>query len=153
MPDQVEALVRLLPEVRLSWTPESWEAVPGERFSARGQVCHLRDIEIEGYHLRIRRMLEEVEPELASLEGYALAERYRYEAADVQEALAHFRAARAATLDLIGPLAAAQLDRMGAFAEYGRLSLRGLIHLLASHDTQHLACLHWLLAKESGVAG
>jgi hypothetical protein len=25
--------------------------------------------------------------------------------------------------------------------------LRGLVHLLCSHDQQHLAGLHWLLAK------
>ena len=141
-----------IPEERLGWTPDSWEVVPGEMFSARGQVCHLRDIEAEGYHARIRRMLEEETPDLASLDSYALAKAHRYETADAAAALAAFRSARRATLDLITPLTDAQLDRMGAFAEYGRLSLGGLIHLLASHDAQHLACLHWLLAKMSGAS-
>ena len=151
MPDQVEALLRLVPEARLDWTPESWEAMPGERFSARGQVCHLRDIEVEGYHIRIRRMLEEDEPDLASLDSYALAEAKRYEANDADEALAAFRAAREITLEMLAKASSAQLDREGTFAEYGRLSLRGLVHLLCSHDAQHLACLHWLLAKMSAA--
>ncbi|HZU52709.1 MAG TPA: DinB family protein [Holophagaceae bacterium] len=152
MPDQVEALLRQVPEQRLAWTPDSWEAVPGERFSARGQVCHLRDIEVEGYRLRIRRMRDEEAPDLASLDSYALAAANRYDAVDVREALAAFRAAREATLELISPLTGAQLERRGTFAEYGRLSLGGLLHLLASHDAQHLACLRWLLAKMSGAA-
>ncbi|HTL98481.1 MAG TPA: DinB family protein [Holophagaceae bacterium] len=151
MPDQVEALLGQVPDGRLDWTPESWEAVPGERFSARGQLCHLRDIEAEGYHLRITRMLGEDAPDLASLDSYALAEARNYGAADADEALAAFRAAREATLGLLAEAADAQLDREGTFAEYGPLTLRGLVHLLRSHDAQHLACLHWLLAKLSAA--
>ena len=37
--------------------------------------------------------------------------------------------------------------RPATFAEYGDVTLRGLAHILRSHDLQHLACLHWLLAK------
>ena len=37
--------------------------------------------------------------------------------------------------------------RRATFAEYGEVSLRGLAHILRSHDLQHLACLHWLMAK------
>jgi hypothetical protein len=152
MPDKTEALLRQVPEGRLSWTPASWEAVPGERFSVRGQICHLRDIEAMGYHRRIQRMAGEVGPDLDSLDSYELAERLDYESADAVEALAAFRLARRETLVLIAALTDAQLGRTGTFAEYGRLSLQGLIHLLASHDAQHLACLHWLLAKMSGAA-
>ena len=151
MPDQVEALLQLIPEARLDWTPQSWEAVPGEMFSARDQICHLRDIEVEGYHLRIRRMLEEDEPDLASLDSYALAEARHYETDDAGEGLAAFRMAREATLEMLAQASSEQLGREGTFAEYGRLSLRGLVHLLCSHDTQHLACLHWLMAKMSAA--
>lgn len=140
-----------MPEGRLDWTPESWEAVPGERFSTRGQICHLRDIEAMGYHRRIRRMIEETEPDLESLDSYELAERLNYEASDAEAALRDFRAAREATLAMLASLTEPQLAREGAFDEYGRLSLRGLVHLLASHDAQHLACLHWLLAKMSAA--
>ena len=151
MPDRVEAVMRSVPASRLDWTPASWEAVPGEMFSARGQICHLRDIEVLGYHRRIQRLRDEAEPDLDSLDSYELGERLDYEAADADAAMRDFRAARQATLDLLAPLTEAQLERAGTFAEYGRLSLRGLVHLLASHDAQHLACLHWLLAKMSAA--
>ena len=150
-PDQVGALLRLMPEGRLDWTPASWDAVPGEMFSARGQICHLRDIEVLGYHRRIQRLRDEAEPDLDSLDSYELGERLDYADADAGAAMRDFRAARRATLDLLTPLTDAQLERTGTFAEYGRLSLRGLVHLLASHDAQHLACLHWLLAKMSAI--
>jgi hypothetical protein len=151
MPGQVEALLRLVPARGLDWMPESWEAVPGEAFPVRGQICHLRDIEVEGYHLRFRRMLEEDDPDLAPLDSYALAETRHYGREDADEALAAFRAARQTTLELLESVTEAQLEREGVFAEYGRLTLRGLVHLLCSHDAQHLACLHWLLAKQSAL--
>ena len=37
------------------WAPPSWEGVPSEAFTAIEQVCHVRDIEIDGYQLRFRR--------------------------------------------------------------------------------------------------
>ena len=57
------------------------------------------------------------------------------------------RAARRRTTDLLAHVDAAQLERRGRFAEYGELTLRGLIHYLCSHDQQHLACMHWLLGR------
>ncbi len=151
MPDRLEALMRAVPAARLDWTPGTWDAVPGERFSARGQVCHLRDIEALGYHRRLQRMAEEAEPDLESLDSYELAERLDYGRADLGAALRDFRSARQTTLEILAPLTDAQLARGGTFTEYGRLSLSGLVHLLASHDAQHLACLHWLLAKMSAA--
>lgn len=41
----------------------------------------------------------------------------------------------------------AQLVRTGEFAEYGRLTLRALVHYLRSHDQQHLAGIQWLAGK------
>ena len=151
MPDRVETLLRSVPPARLDWTPASWDAVPGEMFSARGQVCHLRDIEALGYHRRIRRMAEEAGPDLESLDSYDLAGRLDYGSVDAGAALEAFRSARTKTLAQLDELKEDQLTREGTFAEYGRLSLQGLVHLLASHDAQHLACLHWLIAKMSAA--
>lgn len=147
MPDRLEAVFRLVPEDRRNWIPPSWEGIPGERFSPLGQVCHVRDIEIEGYHVRFGRMLDEDSPSLASLDSDELASRRSYATADPDEALGAFRAARAATLRLLDGVTAEQLDRRGTFAEYGPLTLRSLVHYLASHDQQHLACMDWLLGQ------
>ncbi len=48
---------------------------------------------------------------------------------------------------LLEGVTAEQLERRGTFAEYGPLTLRSLVHYLASHDLQHLACMDWLLGQ------
>src|SRR5262249_2752638 len=91
MPRQLERTLRLVPSERLAWRPGSWDGCPSETFSAVEQVCHLRDIERDGYHVRIRRMLAEPEPSLVSIDSYALAHERAYEGTDPEEALAAFR--------------------------------------------------------------
>lgn len=147
MPDRLEAAFHLVPRDRQSWTPASWDGIPGERFSPLGQVCHVRDIEIDGYHVRIRRMLAEENPDLASIDSDALAIERGYDSQDANAALDAFRKARAETLQLLQGLSADQLMRRGTFAEYGPLTLQSLVHYLASHDNQHLACMDWLLGR------
>ena len=147
MPDRLEEAFRLVPPARHNWTPASWEGIPGERFSPLGQICHVRDIEVDGYHVRITRMLSEESPALASLDSYEIANLRHYEAADPEEALAGFREARGKTLQLLRGITEEQFARRGTFAEYGALTLKSLVHYLASHDNQHLACMNWLLGQ------
>jgi hypothetical protein len=147
MPDELERALSLVPADRLGWKPESWGGAPGEAFSAREHVCHLRDIERDGYHVRFRRLLSESFPTLESLDDYGLARERGYESADVSEALAGFRRARAATVESLGGLNEAERSRAGDFPLYGRLTLAGLAHYARSHDQQHLAGLTWLAGK------
>jgi hypothetical protein len=147
MPSELEAAVGLVPRERLRFKPASWAGSPGEGFSVLEHACHLRDIERDGYHVRIRRLLEEEAPDLASIDGDALAIERRYAETDLDEALGGFRSARRATLERIRDLDEARLARRGTFAEYGDLTLRGLLHYLRSHDLQHLACVQWLVGK------
>jgi len=146
-PAQIAALFALVPRERWDWKPLSWEGIPGEQFSALGQLCHLRDIETDGYRVRFRRALDEIDPDLESIDSYALADARDYGRDDPLDALARFRIARAETLAVLATLTDAQLDRPARFAEYGDITLRALVHILCSHDQQHLACLQWLLAK------
>jgi len=151
MPDQLERLYRAVPAGFERWKPASWDGIPGETFTALEQVCHVRDIEVDGYQARIRRVLAEADPFLPSLDGYALANERRYADADAAEALTSFRAARTRTLALTDRLSAQQLQRRGVFEGYGAVTLSGLIQYLCSHDQQHLACLHWLLGRIASV--
>lgn len=152
MPAELEQAIGQVPASRLRWRPESWGGSPGETFSAIEHVCHVRDIERDGYHVRIRRMLEESNPSLVSIDGDELAKQRRYEQDDPQAALSAFRAAREETIALLRGLDDARLGRQGFFAEYGPLTLRGLIHYLRSHDQQHLAGIHWLAGKIASEA-
>lgn len=152
MPDELEQALQSVPANQLDWEPASSGGAPGEGFSARGHACHLRDIERDGYHVRFRRMLEENEPSLVSLDGYELARERQYATTDVREALASFRAARTETVARLRGLGEPQLERAGDFAEYGRLTVRALGHYLRSHDLQHLAGLQWLAGRAASAA-
>ncbi|HEV8391373.1 MAG TPA: DinB family protein [Dongiaceae bacterium] len=147
MPDEIAGLIAQVPAARLAWVPESWDGIPGERFTALGQACHLRDIERDGYHLRFGRTLREERPDLASIDSYELAKERNYEADNAEAALTAFRKARRETVAMLQTVRQDDWSRMATFAEYGEVTLSGLAHILRSHDLQHLACLHWLLAK------
>jgi DinB superfamily len=146
-PKQLEAHFAAVPAESTNWAPPSWDGIPSERFTAIEQVCHVRDIEIDGYHVRIRRILSEINPTLESIDSETLAKERSYSTASASEALAVFRTARTRTIALISELSAEQFSRTGVFEGYGAMSLRSLIHYLCSHDQQHLAGLQWLLGK------
>jgi hypothetical protein len=146
-PSQLEAHFAVIPEGFRHWAPASWDGVPSEAFTAIEQLCHVRDIEIEGYHVRFRRTLEEAHPLLASIDSEPLAIARAYASADAQAVLAEFRAARARTMAILSGLGDAQLARTAVFEGYGPLTLRSLVHYLCSHDQQHLAGLQWLAGK------
>ena len=147
MPDEIAGLMAQVPPEKLGRVPPTWEGIPGERFTALGQACHLRDIEIDGYHRRFGRTLREARPDLVSIDSYELARERRYEADDAGAAIAAFRKARRETVAMLSVTRESDWNRTATFAEYGEVTLRGLAHILRSHDLQHLACLHWLLAK------
>ena len=146
-PQQLEAHYAAIPPEFRNWAPSSWEGVPSEALTAIEQVCHVRDIERDGYHVRFRRTLNETCPTLASIDTDALARERAYGTSDAEAAFAAFREARAETVALLAGLAPEQFDRTAVFEGYGALTLRSLVHYLCSHDQQHLAGLQWLLGK------
>jgi hypothetical protein len=146
-PDQLEAHYAAVPAGFKHWAPRSWDGVPSEPLTAIEQVCHVRDIEIDGYLVRFRRTLGESNPVLPSIDTEALARERAYAAGNVDEAFASFRKARGETIELLGCLSPEQFDRTAVFEGYGPVTLRGLVHYLCSHDQQHLAGLQWLLGK------
>lgn len=146
-PQQLQAHYAAVPADYKHWAPPSWAGVPSEPLTALEQVCHVRDIEIDGYQRRLHRTLHENHPTLVSLDTEALARERRYGEADAAEMLADFRQARAQTVALLAGLAPAQFDRTALFEGYGPVTLRGLVHYLCSHDQQHLAGLQWLMGQ------
>jgi len=150
-PRALEQHYSAFPRELVHWAPLSWDGVPSERLTAIEQICHVRDIEVEGYQVRFRRTLEENVPLLGSIDSEAVAHERDYGNADAARVFAEFRDARAQTLKLLRALDAAQLERTAVFEGYGHVSLRGLIHYLCSHDQQHLSGLQWLLGKIDGA--
>lgn len=152
-PDQLTAHYAAIPVNFRNWAPNSWDGIPSEPFTAIGHVCHIRDIEVDGYRIRFERTLREVNPTLPSLDGMALAIERSYATSDAAEALAVFRRARAETLNRLASLSPEQFARKATFTGYGSVSLKGLVHYLCSHDQQHLSGLQWLLGQIESLAG
>jgi hypothetical protein len=151
-PNRLERIFLVVPRSHWNWAPESWEGVPSEQFTALEQVCHVRDIEIDGYHVRLRRMLEQDSPQLESIDSYEVAKQRHYSQEDPAQVFAAIRGARANTLRILQPLTAEQFARTGHFEGYGALTVKSLVHYLCSHDQQHLAGLQWLLGKIDAAA-
>jgi DinB superfamily len=146
-PQLLEAHYAAIPTDFKNWAPASWEGVPSEPFTPIEQICHVRDIELDGYHVRFQRTLHESNPTLASIDSEILAKERSYATSSASEVFTAFRAARTKTIELISGLSTEQLARTAVFEGYGALSLRSLVHYLCSHDQQHLAGLQWLLGK------
>jgi hypothetical protein len=146
-PRELEKHYAAFPAEFVHWAPPSWEGVPSEPFTAIEQICHVRDIEVEGYQVRFERTLTEESPLLPSIDSETVAKERDYGRADAARVFADFRAARRKTMHLLEGLEEPQLERLAEFEGYGPVTLRGLIHYLCSHDQQHLAGLQWLLGK------
>jgi hypothetical protein len=129
------------------WAPPSWTGIPSEPFTAIEQICHVRDIEIDGYHVRFKRALNELNPQLESLDGASLAIERDYGNSDSKDVFSAFRAARAQTVRLLSGLREDELSRRAIFSDYGDVTVRSLAHYLCSHDQQHLAGIQWLLGQ------
>lgn len=146
-PGQFRAMIAALPQPLLDWKPASWDGIPSEMLTVRQQACHVRDIEVDGYALRFRRLLNESDPVLASIETYDLIAAKDYGRTEIADALDAFEAARSQLMPLLEGLDDAALARAGTFEGYGPVSVKGLIHYLCSHDQQHLAGVQWLAGQ------
>ena len=109
--------------------PEAWSVVE--------VICHLRDIE-EAYFERIRFILLNDRPVLAQLYPDRWVEDRQYRYCDAERALAAFRSRREDTLRFVESLTPEQWERGADHPARGRLTVRRVVHSLASHDAEHL---------------
>jgi len=121
----------------------------GDTFSLREQACHLRDLEREGYLVRVRRILAEDVPALEGFDGDAVAKARDYPSQDAQAAAREFAAARAELLALLEPLDARQAAREATFGGE-RITLAGLVAMIEEHDRGHRDEIAALAALEEG---
>ena len=120
---------------------------PGpEEFSLLEQACHLRDLEREGYLVRVRRMLTEPEPALEPFDGAAVARDRKYLEQDARRAAQDFGAARRELTGLLAPLTETDLERRATF-DGQPLTFRELIAMILEHDRGHRDEIERLLAR------
>ena len=109
-----------------------------EEFSAVENVCHLRDIEAEGYTTRINRILSEDHPSLPDIDGGRLAVERDYNRQHLDEALQAFASARAENIRTLRCLRVEQLSRAAMFEGVGVVTLEKLLWLMSEHDEGHI---------------
>src|SRR4051812_16651336 len=94
------------PRVVRQWsrelTLEELKRKPAEREdSLLENVCHLRDIEQEGYTVRIVRLLNEDEPMLPDIDGAKLAQGRNYNGQDFETRLEEFARLREQNINVL----------------------------------------------------
>ena len=126
---------------------------PGvDEFSLVEQFCHLRDIEMDGYLLRIGRILNEDHPQLPDLDGSRLAVERRYLSQDPIAALAEFTAVRTANVDRLRGTTPDQRERSGELEGTGNVTLSRLTQMMREHDTVHRGEVAAIVLGYGGIA-
>ena len=110
-------------------------------FSVVENVCHLRDLEIEGYAVRINRILAEDEPALDDFDGGKIASERDYNSQNLSSALGAFVTARSNNINRMRQLEPERFERTATLEGVGRLSLKDLLSLMREHDDGHLQTL------------
>jgi hypothetical protein len=139
MPAFLAGALASMPPAELTRSPQ-----PG-CFSLVEHACHLRDLEREGYLVRVRRMLAEREPALAPFDGDAVAAARDYPSQDGFAAAREFAAARAQALAVISKLTPGELAREGTFGGQ-RVCFADVISMMVTHDAEHRAEIERLVA-------
>lgn len=124
-------LAQGLADKDLRWKPS------GGQFSFVENACHLRDIEVEGYGARIRKLLTENHPQLPDVDGSRLARERDYNSQAFDAALDEFAQARAENVRAIKNLSAGLLNRTGVLEGVGEITLGKLFLLMREHDESH----------------
>lgn len=144
--ERLAEMPRVLERAITGRTPEQLRRQPGpELFSLVEHACHLRDLEREGYLVRVRRILAEERPELPGFDGGAVAAARDYPSQDARVAADEFAQARAELIARVGALPAATLSREALFGGE-RITLCGLLAMMAGHDAEHRAEIERLAA-------
>jgi hypothetical protein len=130
-PETVKRLTIDLSERDLRWKPSEGE------FSILEQVCHLRDLEREGYAARIRKLLAENKPSLPDFDGGRFAWERDYNSQDFETALQDFEGARKENINVAGTLSSDQLNLSGVLEGVGEITLARLFMLMREHDESH----------------
>src|SRR6185436_20923089 len=115
-----------------------------DEFSVLENICHLRDLELQGYTPRIVRILAESNPSLADFDGARVAAESNYNNEQPDFALQAFQTARRENVEMLRALTERQLKREGTLDGVGTIIFRRLAEMMREHDEGHLADLRAL---------
>lgn len=131
MPDFLRQALGDLPE------REAMVRGPDGTFSPVEQCWHLADLEREGYAVRIRRLLTEVDPALPDFDGARVAAERKYHQLSLAAGLAAFHNARAANLKALRAVSPQEWTRSGRQEGVGVVCLHDIPRMMVEHDAGH----------------
>jgi hypothetical protein len=132
-PEKVRLLVTGADEATLSRRP------PGDFFSLRENVAHLRDVDIDAYERRVERVLGDEHPALADFKGAVVAKERAYHLQDIAPALEAFAASRRRSVARLREAGEGALGRTAQLEGVGEVTLGRILELWIQHDREHLA--------------
>ncbi|HLL13540.1 MAG TPA: DinB family protein [Pyrinomonadaceae bacterium] len=116
--------------------------LPG-KWSACEIVQHLADSEMRAA-IRLRQLIAEERPVIQSYDQDAYATRLNYNTRDIAPALDAFRAARAASAQLLAHMSGEDWAREGMHPEHTRYTAETWLMVYAAHAHDHAAQIHRL---------
>ena len=142
-PSTIQRLIEGLDPNETRWKPESGD------FSVVENICHLRDIEVEGFSVRITRILSEDDPSLADIDGAKLAVDRNYNDQDLASALDTFTKTREDNMRVIRGLTIEEFARTAKFGSDTPITLERLLEMMREHDEVHMRELSELIAERA----
>ncbi len=141
--DALLAMFVAFPErVAVAGRAAAGQPVPTGEWGPAEVVRHLLAVEDVVWHARLARVAAEDDPHWPWIEpGLAPG----FDGAPLDEILAAFAAARAATVDTLRALDETGWARSGVHATYGVLDVEGLIRIAVDHDEEHLTWVRRLI--------
>lgn len=134
----LEAMPEFIRRLTNGLSPAELKKKPSEKeFSVLEHVWHLRDIELEGYSVRIKKLLSENRPVLQDIDGGRLAEERSYNNLDFVEGLEAFARARRDNIRKIKGLTLEQLNCSGLFEGATPITLGRVLQMMREHDESH----------------
>ena len=116
-------------------------------FAMVEHVWHLADLETDAYEARIRRILEEDEPELPNFDGEAVAAKRKYRALRLRDGIKKFTEARERNLAALRAVEGDAWQRTGVLEGVGKVTLRDIPRMMHEHDLSHRAEIEALLEE------
>jgi len=119
-------------------------------FAMIEHVWHLADLEADAYEVRIRRILEEDEPELPTFDGDAVAAKRKYRVLRLRDGIKKFTQARERNLAALSAVEGDAWQRAGVLEGLGKVTLQDIPRMMHEHDLSHRQEIEALLKELAG---
>lgn len=151
--DTLTANAAALAELVASFSGESLLLPLDDEFCVVEHVCHLRDLERDGFTPRIRSVLEEDDPLLFDFDGAGVAAASNYRSENAHDALNAFLEARRHNAQVVRATAERTFGRTGHYEGQAPITLAAVVGGMLDHDQDHLDRLRTMLTRATEARG